>query len=120
MLHLYMKDKRMEKGLFIGKSNGTMYPMDQIPPDKLRLPTFAWFDYVRPLNKDDIFNWRSKRAGETLKPTTDRRPKTEKRNFIFIKFRFSVLGRRSVVGFSVSPARLPRQLKISSLFSGRT
>ncbi len=38
MLHLYMKDKRMEKGLFIGKSNGTMYPMDQIPPDKLRLP----------------------------------------------------------------------------------
>ena len=85
MLHLYMKDKRMEKGLFIGKSNGTMYPMDQIPPDKLRLPTFAWFDYVRPLNKDDIFNWRSKRAGETLKPTTDRRPKTEKRNLINMK-----------------------------------
>ena len=85
MLHLYMKDKRMEKGLFIGKSNGTMYPMDQIPPDKLRLPTFAWLDYVRPLNKDDIFNWRSKRAGETLKPTTDRRPKTEKRNLINMK-----------------------------------
>ena len=85
VLHLYMKDKKMEKGLFIGKSNGTMYPMDQIPPDKLRLPTFAWFDYVRPLNKDDIFNWRSKRAGETLKPTTDRRPKTEKRNLINMK-----------------------------------
>ena len=85
MLHLYMKDKKMEKGLFIGKSNGTMYPMDQIPPDKLRLPTFAWFDYVRPLNKDDIFNWRGKRAGDTLKPTTDRRPKTEKRNLINMK-----------------------------------
>ncbi|MEY8685343.1 OstA-like protein [Bacteroides sp. AN502(2024)] len=85
MLHLYMKDKKMEKGLFIGKSNGTMYPMDQIPPDKLRLPTFAWFDYVRPLNKDDIFNWRSKRAGEVLKPTTDRRPKTDKRNLINMK-----------------------------------
>ncbi len=85
MLHLYMKDKKMEKGLFIGKSNGTMYPMDQIPPDKLRLPTFAWFDYVRPLNKDDIFNWRSKRAGEALKPTTDRRPKTDKRNLINMK-----------------------------------
>ena len=82
VLHLYMKDKKMEKGLFVGKSNGTMYPMDQIPPDKLRLPTFAWFDYVRPLNKDDIFNWRGKRAGETLKPTTDRRPKTDKRNLI--------------------------------------
>ena len=44
LLHLYMKDKKMEKGLFVGKSNGTMYPMDQIPPDKLRLPTFSWFD----------------------------------------------------------------------------
>ena len=85
VLHLYMKDKKMEKGLFVGKSNGTMYPMDQIPADKLRLPTFAWFDYVRPLNKDDIFNWRSKRVGETLKPTTDRRPKTEKRNLINMK-----------------------------------
>ena len=85
LLHLYMKDKKMEKGLFVGKSNGTMYPMDQIPPDKLRLPTFSWFDYVRPLNKEDIFNWRGKREGEMLKPTTDRRPKTNKRNSINMK-----------------------------------
>ena len=85
LLHLYMKDKKMEKGLFVGKSNGTMYPMDQIPPDKLRQPTFSWFDYVRPLNKEDIFNWRGKREGEMLKPTTDRRPKTNKRNLINMK-----------------------------------
>lgn len=85
LLHLYMKDKKMEKGLFVGKSNGTMYPMDQIPPDKLRLPTFSWFDYVRPLNKEDIFNRRGKREGEMLKPTTDRRPKTNKRNLINMK-----------------------------------
>ena len=85
LLHLYMKDKKMEKGLFVGKSNGTMYPMDQIPPDKLRRPTFSWFDYVRPLNKEDIFNWRGKREGEMLKPTTDRRPKTNKRNLINMK-----------------------------------
>ena len=85
LLHLYMKDKKMEKGLFVGKSNGTMYPMDQIPPDKLRLPTFSWLDYVRPLNKEDIFNWRGKREGEMLKPTTDRRPKTNKRNLINMK-----------------------------------
>ena len=85
VLHLYMKDKKMEKGLFIGKSNGTMYPMDQIPSDKLRLPTFAWFDYVRPLNKDDIFNWRGKRTTDVLKPSIDRRPKTEKRILIIMK-----------------------------------
>ncbi|GCB34640.1 hypothetical protein KGMB02408_15850 [Bacteroides faecalis] len=85
LLHLFLKEKKMEKGKFDGKSNGTMYPMDQIPPDKLRLPTFAWFDYIRPLSKEDIFDWRSKRAGESLKPTTDRRPKTDKRNLINMK-----------------------------------
>ena len=62
-----------------------MYPMDQIPSDKLRLPTFAWFDYVRPLNKDDIFNWRGKRTTDVLKPSIDRRPKTEKRKLINMK-----------------------------------
>lgn len=82
LMHIYLKDRKMEKAKLIGKSNGTMYPMDQIPPDKLRLPTFAWFDYVRPLNKEDIFNWRGKREGQMLKPTTDQRPKTEKRNLI--------------------------------------
>ena len=85
VLHLYMKEKKIEKGMFVGKSNGTLYPMDQIPPDKLRLSTFAWFDYVRPLNKEDIFNWRGKKEGETLKPTTDRKPKTDKRSLINMK-----------------------------------
>ena len=35
--------------------------------DKYRLPEFAWFDYVRPLDKDDIFNWRGKKGGTELK-----------------------------------------------------
>lgn len=85
LLHLYLKDRKMEKAKLIGKSNGIMYPMDQIPADKLRLPTFVWFDYIRPLNKDDIFEWRGKKAGEMLKPTTDRKPKTDKRNLINMK-----------------------------------
>ena len=55
LLHLFLNEGKMEKAVMIGQSNGTLYPMDQIPPDKLRLPTFAWFDYIRPLNKDDLF-----------------------------------------------------------------
>ncbi len=85
LLHLFLKDRKMEKAMLIGKSNGVMYPMDQIPSDKLRLPTFSWFDYVRPLNKDDIFIWRGKKEADVLKPTTDRRPKTDKRNLINMK-----------------------------------
>ena len=40
-LRMLLKDRRMEKGAFIGKANGTMYPMDQIPAEKYKLPTFA-------------------------------------------------------------------------------
>ena len=44
-----------------------MYPMTQIPRDKMFLPGYAWFDYVRPLNKQDIFNWRPKNEGTEMK-----------------------------------------------------
>lgn len=72
LLNMYLKDRKMERMVMSPKSNGTLYPMDQIPSDKLRLDNFAWFDYIRPLNKDDIFNWRGKRAGQELKTTTRR------------------------------------------------
>ena len=70
VLNMYLKDRKMEKMVMSPKSNGTLYPMDQIPPEKLYLPTFVWFDYIRPLNKEDIFNWRPKKAGQELKKTT--------------------------------------------------
>jgi len=41
--------------------------MSQIPPQKKFLPNYAWFDYVRPVDKDDIFNWRGKKVGTELK-----------------------------------------------------
>jgi hypothetical protein len=37
-----------------------MYPLNQIPADRRRLPGFAWYEYVRPVNRYDIFNWRGK------------------------------------------------------------
>lgn len=33
----------------------------------MKLENFNWFDYIRPLNKEDIFNWRGKKAGQELK-----------------------------------------------------
>lgn len=78
-LRMLLKDRRMERGSFIGKANGTMYPMDQIPADKYKLPSFAWFDYIRPRDKEDIFVWRSKKAGEVLQKS-DRKPVTSPRN----------------------------------------
>lgn len=85
LLHLFLKDRKMDKGIMIGKANGIFYPMDQIPPEKLKLPTFAWFDYVRPLNKEDVFEWRPKKAGETLKKTVRKPVTTSKRDLINMK-----------------------------------
>jgi hypothetical protein len=73
LLNMYLRERKVEKMVMSPKSNGTLYPMDQLPADKMKLPNFQWFDYMRPLNKEDIFDWRPKRAGDTLRKTT-RRP----------------------------------------------
>ncbi|MEG2574106.1 MAG: hypothetical protein RSA44_05530, partial [Bacteroides sp.] len=70
VLNMYLRNRKMDKGVMSPKSNGVAYPLDQIPPDKIRLDNFAWFDYIRPMSKEDIFNWRAKKADQLLKKTT--------------------------------------------------
>lgn len=65
-LKMFLENRKM-KSIWMPKVDGMGFPMSQIPPDKRFLPAFAWFDYVRPLNKEDIFNWRGKKAGTELK-----------------------------------------------------
>ncbi|MGP1537052.1 OstA-like protein [Bacteroides heparinolyticus] len=79
LLKMYLKDRKMERGVFVGKTTGTAYPLDQIPAEKSKLPSFVWFDYIRPKNKEDIFEWRGKKAGEALKKS-DRKPVISPRN----------------------------------------
>ena len=59
-LRMFMKNKQLES-VWTPKTSGTMYPLNQIPEDRKHLPGFMWYDYIRPLNRHDIFNWRSKR-----------------------------------------------------------
>lgn len=63
----YLKDGQVDKVVVPKDSKGVLYPMSQRPADKRYLDNFVWFDYVRPTGKEDIFNWRGKNAGETLK-----------------------------------------------------
>lgn len=65
-LRLYMKERRMHK-IWMPASSGVIYPIFMIPANRLYLTNFAWFDYIRPRDKDDIFNWRPKNAGTELK-----------------------------------------------------
>lgn len=59
-LRMFLKDRKLES-VWTPKTSGTMYPLNQIPEERKRLPGFMWYDYVRPLNRYDIFNWRPKR-----------------------------------------------------------
>jgi lipopolysaccharide export system protein LptA len=79
-LRMFMRNQKMER-IWMPKAEGTLYPMSQIPPSKKLLDGFAWFDYIRPLNKDDIFNWRGKHAGDVLKPTVRREAPIRQLNF---------------------------------------
>ena len=66
-LRMFMgSDRRLQK-IWMPKATGTLYPMTQIPPAKLYLPGFAWFDSLRPTDKTDVFQWRGKSKGEQLK-----------------------------------------------------
>ena len=69
----FFKNRQMKK-LWFEKPTGCYYPLSQLPPGKNPLPGFAWFDYVRPTDKDDIFNWRPKKAGTELKEVKRREP----------------------------------------------
>ena len=68
-LNLFLENRKWKR-IWMPKANGVLYPMNQLPPEKMKLDNFAWFDYIRPLNKQDIFNWRGKRAGQELKKST--------------------------------------------------
>lgn len=70
-LTLFMKNKKVDK-IWMSSSVGTMFPVFAIPAEKRYLPNFAWFDYIRPMNKDDIFGWRSKNKEQELKQTERR------------------------------------------------
>jgi len=65
-LRMFLEKRKMKK-IWMEKPTGVLYPMTQIPPSKYFLPGYAWFDYIRPLNRDDIFNWRGKKEGQELK-----------------------------------------------------
>ena len=59
-MRMYISERRQLEKIWMPKAEGVLYPMGQIPPGEERLPGFAWYDDLRPINKDDIFVWRGK------------------------------------------------------------
>ena len=65
LLNMFLENRKMKKMIMSPKSNGTLYPMLQRPPEKMKLDNFGWFDYIRPLDKEDIFKWRGKKESRS-------------------------------------------------------
>ena len=66
-MRMYLSPERQLQKIWANKSVGTFYPITQIPPTKVKLPNFAWFEDLRPKNKNDIFVWRGKKKDQQLK-----------------------------------------------------
>ncbi|RRD76196.1 hypothetical protein EII14_08105 [Alloprevotella sp. OH1205_COT-284] len=61
-------ERRRMKRFWAGPNPiGKTYPIGMAPNEHTRLPNFAWFDYIRPLSPEDVFEWRGKTAAAKLK-----------------------------------------------------
>ena len=67
-LKMYLENKKIVK-IWMPAATATLYPEIKLPLERQYLTNFAWFDYIRPLDKDDLFEWRGKDAKNILKKT---------------------------------------------------
>ena len=54
-LTIWVKDNKLEKLKIWPSPVGSMTPIPDLKPSQKTLKDFMWFDYLRPLSKDDIF-----------------------------------------------------------------
>lgn len=66
-MRMYLGAARKLDKIWTNKFTSTMYPITQVPPAKYKLPNFAWFEDLRPTDKNDIFVWRGKSSSTELK-----------------------------------------------------
>jgi len=66
-LTIWVKDNKLDKLKIWPNPVGTMTPIPDLKPDQKMLKDFYWFDYLRPKNKDDIYEVVKRKATESPK-----------------------------------------------------
>lgn len=69
LLKLFLENKKVKR-IWTAEADGMFYPMPFVNNKNQYLENFAWFDYMRPRDKYDLFQWRAKAADKMLKPTS--------------------------------------------------
>ncbi|MFR9165569.1 MAG: OstA-like protein [Dysgonomonas sp.] len=70
-LSINLKDRKIEKLKLWPTPVGKITPIPDLKAEQLKLPDFQWFDYIRPLNKDDIFR-KVKKKEDAVRKTSNR------------------------------------------------
>lgn len=60
-MKVFLKEKTVEKILFLQKPTGTLFPPEDMPPAEKKLKNFRWLDYLKPKNKEEIFIWKKEK-----------------------------------------------------------
>jgi lipopolysaccharide export system protein LptA len=55
LIDIYFVNKELNKVKFVNDVNGTLFPLNQVPPDSKQLKNFIWLDNRRPKNKLELF-----------------------------------------------------------------
>ncbi len=76
-LRMFMQDGKLKR-LWTNAAKGFLYPIGMAPADQTHLNNFAWFDYIRPRDKYDLFEWRGKKTGTELKESVRREAPVQK------------------------------------------
>jgi len=54
-MRIELKDNKIDTLVFWPEPRGTLTPIPDLRPDQKLMKGFYWYDYLRPLDKDDIF-----------------------------------------------------------------
>ncbi|MBP5360425.1 MAG: hypothetical protein J6129_02950 [Bacteroidaceae bacterium] len=68
LMKVYFQDRKVSN-VWTAEADGMYYPIVFVTPQLRYLENFAWFDYIRPRDKYDLFEWRSKTADKVLQKT---------------------------------------------------
>lgn len=66
-LTIWVKDNKLDKLKIWPSPVGSMTPIPDLKPDQKMLKNFYWFDYLRPKNRDDIYEVVKRKATESPK-----------------------------------------------------
>lgn len=66
-LTIWVKDNKLDKLKIWPSPVGSMTPIPDLKPDQKKLKDFYWFDYLRPKNRDDIYEVVKRKATESPK-----------------------------------------------------